>query len=75
MSLSEDEEYIDQVLQNFAEKDRFIEDVLKVLGQMDHKRGLEGKMVMSVEDRHRLINEGSKLIGLFPVKHSYMAGR
>ncbi len=52
----------------------YIEELLKVLGQMEHYRGLEGKMIMSVKDRQRLISEGSELVGLFPVKHPYPVG-
>jgi hypothetical protein len=50
---------------------KYIEDVLRALGQMDHKRGIEGKMIMAVEARQELIERGSVLVGLFPVKHPY----
>lgn len=46
---------------------KYVEDVLKVLGQMEHKRDLHGKMTMDVTLRQDLIERGSEIIGLFPV--------
>lgn len=39
------------------------EDVLCVLGQMTHERGVEGRMLLVVEQRRELITRGHKLLG------------
>lgn len=51
----------------------YIEDVLRALGQMDHRRGLEGKMIMPIDVRQNLITRGVKLTGLFENRQPYFA--
>lgn len=49
-----------------AETKRFIDDVLKALGQMKHDCG-SGRMSLDVVTRGELIDRGAHLIGLLPV--------
>lgn len=51
--------------------EKYIEDVLRALGQMEHHRGLDGKMIMSTETRQHLISTGVKLTGLFENRQPY----
>ncbi len=54
-----------------SKTEQYIDDVLKALGQMEHHRGLDGKMLLSIKTRQELINRGSDLIGLWNIPDYY----